>query len=65
MRYGQSDIESVEVGVYEFPTDQPEADGTLAWSSTTMVLVEVQAGGQSGLGWTYSGAGVPRWRRSS
>ena len=57
MRYGQSDIESVEVGVYEFPTDQPEADGTLAWSSTTMVLVEVQAGGQSGLGWTYSGAG--------
>ena len=57
MRYGQPDVESVDVGVYEVPTDQPEADGTLAWSSTTMVLVEVRAGGQSGLGWTYSGAG--------
>ena len=57
MRYGQPDVESVDVGVYEVPTDQPEADGTLAWSSTTMVLVEVRAGGQSGLGWTYAGAG--------
>src|ERR1700722_4520193 len=57
MRYGHPDVESVDVGVYEVPTDQPEADGTLAWSSTTMVLVEVTAGGQSGLGWTYAGAG--------
>ena len=57
MRYGQPDVESVDVGVYEVPTDQPEADGTLAWSSTTMVLVEARAGGRSGLGWTYSGAG--------
>ena len=27
------------------PTDQPEADGTLAWEATTMVLVQVSAGG--------------------
>ena len=34
--------------VYEIPTDAPEADGTLAWSSTTLVLAEVHAGGRSG-----------------
>jgi L-alanine-DL-glutamate epimerase-like enolase superfamily enzyme len=50
-------VESVEVAVYEVPTDQPEADGTLAWSSTTMITVEVTARGQRGLGWTYAGAG--------
>jgi len=52
-----SSIESVDVSVFEIPTDQPEADGTLAWTSTTMVVVEVRAGGQRGLGWTYAGAG--------
>ncbi len=45
MRYGQPDVESVDAAVYEIPTDQAEADGTLAWSSTTMVLVEARAGG--------------------
>ncbi|MGI8753404.1 MAG: enolase C-terminal domain-like protein [Acidimicrobiales bacterium] len=43
--------------MYVVPTDQPEADGTLAWTSTTMVLVEVHAGGRTGLGWTYGGPG--------
>ena len=57
MRPGRPSVESVDVGVYEIPTDQPEADGTLAWASTTMVAVEVRGGGQTGLGWTYSGAG--------
>ena len=56
MRYGYPDIESVDVGVYAVPTDQPEADGTLAWTATTMVLVEVRAGERSGLGRTYAGA---------
>jgi L-alanine-DL-glutamate epimerase-like enolase superfamily enzyme len=50
-------IESVDVAVFEVPTDRPEADGTLAWTSTTMVVVEVGAGGHRGLGWTYAGAG--------
>jgi L-alanine-DL-glutamate epimerase-like enolase superfamily enzyme len=31
----------------------PEADGTLAWDSTTMVAVEVIAYGVTGIGWTY------------
>ena len=32
-------VESLDVAVYTVPTDAPEADGTLAWDHTTMVLV--------------------------
>ncbi|QOR38318.1 mandelate racemase [Billgrantia diversa] len=46
-------IEALEVSVYEIPTDAPESDGTLQWDSTTLVLVELRAGGQHGLGYTY------------
>jgi len=48
-------IESVTAAVYEVPTDQPEADGTLAWSATTLVVAHVRAAGQAGLGYTYAG----------
>jgi L-alanine-DL-glutamate epimerase-like enolase superfamily enzyme len=50
---GDTLIESVDVSVYRVPTDAPEADGTLSWDSTTMVLVQARAGGMSGTGWTY------------
>ncbi len=46
-------IDAIEVTVYTVPTDAPEADGTLAWGSTTMVLVEVRGGEVRGTGWTY------------
>jgi L-alanine-DL-glutamate epimerase-like enolase superfamily enzyme len=46
-------IESLAVTVYTVPTDAPEADGTLAWGSTTMVLVEIGSGDTHGTGWTY------------
>ncbi|WP_245862453.1 enolase C-terminal domain-like protein [Georgenia soli] len=36
------------------PTDAPEADGTFAWDSTTMVLVQARAADQAGTGWTYA-----------
>lgn len=49
-----SRIERVEVAVYRIPTDGPESDGTLEWDSTTLVLVEIHAGGGSGLGFTYA-----------
>ena len=39
---------------YTIPTDAPEADGTIAWESTTMVLVELEAGDQTGLGYSYA-----------
>ncbi len=47
----------LECAVYRVPTDRPEADGTLAWSDTTVVVVTAHAGGREGLGWTYAGAG--------
>jgi L-alanine-DL-glutamate epimerase-like enolase superfamily enzyme len=53
-------IESVEVSAYKIPTDFPEADGTYAWDSTTLVLVEVEGGGQRGLGYGYTGTAAAR-----
>jgi L-alanine-DL-glutamate epimerase-like enolase superfamily enzyme len=46
-------IEQVTTSAYTIPTDAPEADGTFAWDSTTLVLVQVEAGGCVGKGWTY------------
>ena len=48
-------IEQVEVSAYTIPTDAPESDGTLAWDSTTLVLVQVRAGAHTGVGYTYAG----------
>ncbi len=47
-------VESVRARAFTVPTDAPEADGTLKWSSTTLVVVEVSAAGQSGLGFSYA-----------
>jgi L-alanine-DL-glutamate epimerase-like enolase superfamily enzyme len=50
-------VDRVSASVYEVPTDRPEADGTLAWSKTTLVIAKVSGGGRTGLGYTYgSGA---------
>ncbi len=46
-------IEQIHVSAYKIPTDQPEADGTTSWDSTTLVLVEIEGGGHTGLGYTY------------
>lgn len=43
---------------YTVPTDRPEADGTLSWNSTTMIVVELSAGGEPGLGYTYADPAV-------
>jgi L-alanine-DL-glutamate epimerase-like enolase superfamily enzyme len=48
-------IDSIDVRTYRVPTKNvPESDGTAVWSATTMVLVEVHAGGRTGLGYTYA-----------
>jgi L-alanine-DL-glutamate epimerase-like enolase superfamily enzyme len=39
---------------YQVPTDAPESDGTLEWDSTTLVLVEIEAGGKHGMGYSYA-----------
>jgi len=49
-------VDAVDVAVYTIPTDAPEADATLSWDSTTMVLVQARSGGTVGLGWTYGPA---------
>ncbi|MDX1658432.1 MAG: enolase C-terminal domain-like protein [Nitriliruptorales bacterium] len=47
-------IEEVRVSAYTIPTETDvEQDGTLTWDDTTIVVVEVEAGGQTGLGYTY------------
>jgi len=47
-------VRRVTAAAYEIPTDQPEADGTLAWSATTLVVARVSGGGRTGLGYTYA-----------
>jgi L-alanine-DL-glutamate epimerase-like enolase superfamily enzyme len=47
-------LTGAQTAVYRFPTPEPEADGTLRWHATTAVTVTLEAGGHSGLGWTYS-----------
>jgi L-alanine-DL-glutamate epimerase-like enolase superfamily enzyme len=54
----QAPIERVRARTFKIPTDKPEADGTIAWDSTTLVLVEVSGGGMVGLGYTYSSASI-------
>ncbi|MGW0231227.1 enolase C-terminal domain-like protein [Actinopolymorpha singaporensis] len=46
-------VTEIETRAYTIPTDAPEGDGTLTWDSTTLVLVRVTGGGQTGVGWTY------------
>lgn len=53
-RVSAARIDELEVGVYTIPTDAPEADGTLSWDETTIVVVHAFAGGQYGLGYTYA-----------
>jgi L-alanine-DL-glutamate epimerase-like enolase superfamily enzyme len=52
----QPEITQLTAGVYVVPTDAPEADGTLEWDETTLVLVRARAGGEEGTGWTYAAA---------
>ena len=54
----QAAIDHVRAFAYTIPTDRPEADGTFAWDSTTLVLVEVRGGGKVGLGYTYSNSSI-------
>ena len=49
-------VREITAAVYVIPTDAPEADGTLTWDATTMVLVRARAGAEQGLGWTYAAA---------
>lgn len=49
MKLGRASFQTLTI-----PTDRPESDGTLAWDKTTIVIVELPAGGEIGLGYTYA-----------
>jgi L-alanine-DL-glutamate epimerase-like enolase superfamily enzyme len=47
-------IKKLDVWAYKIPTDAPEADGTATWNSTTLILVQLKAGGKTGIGYSYA-----------
>jgi L-alanine-DL-glutamate epimerase-like enolase superfamily enzyme len=53
-------VEALAASAYRIPTQTPESDGTFEWRSTTLVLVEAEAGGEVGLGWTYAAAAAAK-----
>lgn len=59
-RESEVHVEQIDCSAYRIPTDYPEADGTLAWDSTTLVVVEAAGGGRRGIGFTYANAGTAR-----
>lgn len=51
-------IRKVDISAWTVPTDAPEADGTFAWNSTTLILAEISAGNEIGIGYTYGSNAV-------
>ncbi|MGH2880798.1 MAG: enolase C-terminal domain-like protein [Solirubrobacteraceae bacterium] len=47
-------VERLIARAFTVPTDALEADGTLSWDSTTIVVVRLEAGGHIGLGYSYA-----------
>ncbi|PWC35956.1 enolase C-terminal domain-like protein [Azospirillum sp. TSO35-2] len=56
----ETPIERIGVETFTIPTDQPEADGTMDWDSTTLVVVTAEAGGRNGLGYGYADMATAR-----
>ena len=54
MTHNDHEVSAVNAAAYTVPTDAPEADGTLAWDATTIVVVTVRTNaGVTGIGHTY------------
>ena len=49
-------IDNVRASAYTIPTDFPESDGTIQWDKTTLIVVQVESGDATGLGYTYGDA---------
>lgn len=47
-------IEQLSVSAYTVPTETPEADGTLQWHETTIVIVRPMACGSTGIGYSFA-----------
>src|SRR5690606_7386907 len=53
-------IEHIAVRAFTVLTDAPESDGTLEWRATTLVLVEIGAASERGIGFTYANNATAR-----
>ncbi len=53
-------IDRATVAAYMVPTEEPESDGTLTWDATTLVLVQIESNGKTGLGYTYADGATAR-----
>src|SRR5207248_7489830 len=53
-------VTSLRASAYTIPAESRESDGTFEWDSTTLVVVELEAEGERGLGWTYGAAAAAR-----
>jgi L-alanine-DL-glutamate epimerase-like enolase superfamily enzyme len=47
-------ITDLRASAYRIPTEKPESDGTFRWEDTVLVVVEADAGGKTGWGYTYA-----------
>jgi L-alanine-DL-glutamate epimerase-like enolase superfamily enzyme len=61
----QAPITTVAVESFVIPTDYPEADGTLNWGRTTLVVATVTAGGIEGLGYGYADRAAAQFATSA
>jgi L-alanine-DL-glutamate epimerase-like enolase superfamily enzyme len=53
-------VEQLTARAFTVPTDAPEADGTLSWDATTLVVVEARSSGHTGVGYSYAAAAAAR-----
>ncbi|MGZ5009292.1 MAG: hypothetical protein ACXV8W_15420, partial [Methylobacter sp.] len=53
-------ITGLRSSAFRIPTATPESDGTAVWDSTTLVLVEAEAGGKTGIGFSYADTATAR-----
>ncbi len=58
MQTREAPVSAFHASAYRIPTDAPEADGTFSWDATTLIIVELAAGNQTGVGYTYADACV-------
>lgn len=54
----KSPISSVSILLFEIPCEYPESDGTYQWSSTTLIVIILEAENKKGMGYTYGDASV-------
>ncbi|MBI4376760.1 MAG: mandelate racemase [Elusimicrobia bacterium] len=56
-------VEKLSLSYFDIPADFPESDATLSWERNGVVVVELFAGGERGLGYTYGDAAIGQFIR--